>query len=60
MNASTQAALGVIMAQMRPGRLGVEQKRHLLISRSKIESSERLTVIVGRKPSGLPTPGFFA
>ncbi|KPK50843.1 MAG: hypothetical protein AMK72_01250 [Planctomycetes bacterium SM23_25] len=39
MSASKQAALGGIMAQKRPGLPVVDQRRHLLTSRSKIELS---------------------
>ena len=46
------AASGNIMARKRPDLLAVEQKRHLLISRSVIESSERPTAVLGWRPSG--------
>lgn len=52
MNASTQAALGDIMARKRPDLLAVEQEKHLPISRSVVESSERSTAVVGRRLSG--------
>jgi len=44
MNASTQAALGDIMARRRPEELVVEQQERLLIARSAIDFSERPTV----------------
>jgi len=40
------------MARKRPDLLAVEQKKHLLTSRSVIESSKRPTAVVGRRPSG--------
>ena len=47
MTASTQAALGRIMARNRPNYLADEQKRHLLMSRSGVKLSERPTKVVG-------------
>ena len=52
MNASPQAALGDIMARKRADLPAVDEKGHLLISRSVIELSERSTSVAGRRPSG--------
>ncbi|HUT10061.1 MAG TPA: hypothetical protein VMY42_06160 [Thermoguttaceae bacterium] len=52
MNASTQPALGDIMAGKRADLLAVDQRRRLLISRDVIELSERSTSVAGRRPSG--------
>ena len=51
-NASTRATLAQIMARKRPNNLAVEQKEHLLISRSVVELSKRPTMVVGPRPSG--------
>ncbi len=52
MNAPTQGILGDIIAWKRPDTPSTEHKECLLISRSAIESSERPTAVVGRRPSG--------
>ena len=51
-NAPTQGVLGGIMAWQRPDTPSAEQKKCLLISRSAIDTSERATAVVGRRPSG--------
>jgi len=58
MNASTQAALGGIMARKRPDYLAIQQKRHLLISGSLLKVSERSTVPARRdRPEAIRDTG---
>jgi len=52
MNAPKQGVLGCIMAWQRPDTPSAERRECLLISRSAIDSSERPTAVVGRRPSG--------
>ena len=53
-DASMGAASGNSMAWQRPDAPAVEQKEHLLTSRSVVESPERPTAVVGPSLSGTP------
>jgi len=52
MSAPTQGVLGDIMAWQRSDTPSAEQKECLVVSRSAIDLPERLTAVVGWKPSG--------
>lgn len=53
-NGSTAVDSGRIMAWKRPDSPAVEQRSHLPISRSAVESSESPTAVVGRRSSETP------